>query len=287
MKILFRIAAVLLLLTVLAFVAFGFFIDSLAKTAVEGGGTFAMGVDTRVESVDVGFMSGKFGMSELNIANPEGFQATDFFSLKTAKLEIDPNSISGDAIVISQILIEGVTLEIEQTPDGANYSKILENLQRFESDQQTPAPTEEPSEPAPAGESLKFIVRNITMQDVKARVKLDVLGKQSDFTIPVPNFTIENLGNTDDSMSVGELITTVLKETLSNVAENGGGLLPENMVADIKGQLSNSADKLVDDLGSDLQNMLNGNADKDDLKKTAKDSVKDLKQGLKGLLGKD
>lgn len=287
MKILFRIAAVLLILTVLAFVALGFFIDSAAKAAVEEGGTFAMGVDTRVESVDVGFLSGKFGMSELNIANPQGFEAADFFSLKTAKLEIDTSSFSGGAIVIPQILVEGVTLEIEQTPDGANYGKILENLQRFDSGEDEPASPEEPSEPGPAGEAPKFIVHNIKMQDVKAHVKLDVLGKQSDFTIPVPNFTIENLGNTEDSQSITELITTILKETLSSVAENGGGLLPEDMVDDIKDQLSNSADKLVDDLGADLQNLLKGEGDKDDLKKTAKDTAKELEKGLKGLLGKD
>jgi len=290
MKILFRIAIVLALLAALSIGALILFIDSAAKTTIEQAGTFAMGVDTKVESVQVGFISGKYGLSDLSIANPEGFGADNFFALQNARLEIDNGSLSGDTVVIPEILIEGVTLDIEQTPDGANYAKILENLQRFESGDQEPTSTDEPAGPADPGPDVKFVVRKISMSDVKANVKLDILGKQSEFTVPVPDFTIDNVGNSDDSQSISELLSTILQETLNSVAENGGGLLPEDMVADIKGQLGeleSAAGTLMDGVGTDLQNILDGSGDTDDLKKNARDTIKASKEGLKGLLGKD
>ncbi len=295
MKILFRIAAVLLILTILAVVIIGFSLNSIAKTAVEEGGTFAMGVDTHVEGVNVGFISGKFGVDNLRIANPEGFEAPEFFSLKTAKLEVDMGSVSGDTIVIPEILIDGITLDIEQNSNGSNYATILDNLKRFESEdsggESTPSDTPPDSgEPKPPGQDQKFVVRKISMSNIVANVKVDVLGKQSEFSVPVPAFAMENLGNSDDSQSIADILSTIMQGLLDSVAENGAGILPDGMLDDIKGQLDglrDSVDTLAEDLGSGLQGVIDGTTDTDDLKESAKETVDKAKEGLKGLFDKD
>ena len=75
MKKLLKIGLVIVALLVIAAVIVYFSIDSIAKTAVEKGGTYAMGTPTTVDTVNVGLWSGQIGMNGLVIANPAGFKS--------------------------------------------------------------------------------------------------------------------------------------------------------------------------------------------------------------------
>ncbi len=291
MKILFRIALVILLLVTLALGGLVYKIDSVAATAIEEGGTVAMGVKTHVGSANIGIIKsfGKVGIEGLTIDNPKGYAEKEFFSLRNAGFQIDPDSFSTDTLVVPEIVIEGVTLAIERTKDGTNYGKILKNLKRFESaDGGTDPSAGEGS--TETGTEKKFVVRRIKMNDVKANVKLEALGQQQAFTVKVPDFMIENVGTSDDSQSVSDILSLVLKEVLDEVAKSGGDLLPADMIADIQGQLGDlrgTADSVVEDARAGLQGVLDGTVDTKDLKENAKETVDKAKQGLKGLLKKD
>ena len=174
MKILFRIALVLLVLSILAVVGLGFFVDKIAKEAVEQGGTYAMGVDTTLGSADIGLFSGKFGIEDLEVQNPSGFTADHFLTLGKASLGVDMDSTRTDALVVPQILIEDVALEIERNESGTNYSKVLKNLERFEGAEEQPETTPEPEGQPQAGQ--KFLVEEIVMRNVGATVRVEVLG---------------------------------------------------------------------------------------------------------------
>lgn len=56
----------LLLGAVIAFL----FIDSIAKQAIERGGFYALGVETELDSTDIGLFSGQFRLDVLHVANP-------------------------------------------------------------------------------------------------------------------------------------------------------------------------------------------------------------------------
>ena len=75
MKKLIKLVAVLLILLVLATVAVALYIDTIAKTAIERGATYALGVETTLGSADVGLLSGTFSMGDLTVANPAGFES--------------------------------------------------------------------------------------------------------------------------------------------------------------------------------------------------------------------
>jgi hypothetical protein len=284
MKILFRIALVILVLSGLAIGALILGIDSLAKTAVEEGGSFATGVETRLGSADVGLFSGKFGIEDLSIDNPEGFQDETFFTLAKAGLQVDPESVSGNTIVIPELLIEGVHLSLERTAEGTNYGKILENLERFE--QSDGAPEPEPTQEPQPGEESQFNVQNIVMRDVTASVKFEALGEKKEVDVKIPDFTIENVGNSEDSQSIGELFSIVLQKALDEVVKNGGSLIPEDMKADVAGRLAEVealTDSTIEEARQGIQDVLDGTDDGSGLKETADKA----KQGLKGLLDKD
>lgn len=287
MKILFRIAFVLLALAVIAGVLVALGLDSIAKTAVEKGGTFATGVDTKLESADLSIFGGSLKLSGLTIDNPEGYQDDHFFSLRHAGLQVNPDSVEGDTVEIPEIVVEGLHLTLERTKDGTNYGEILDNLKRFESADSGSAPEEEAQpEPAPEGQEKKFVVRDIRISDVQANVIFDALGEQKNVTVKVPDFTLENVGNSEDSQSIADILSRVIQEALNEVVKSGAGLLPDDMLNDVKGKLGevkSIANQAKEELEAGLQNLLQGDGDTAGLK----DAADKAKEGLKGLLGKD
>ena len=70
-KILFRIILGFALVIVLVIAAVLLGIDSIAKSGVEKGASYALGVETKLESIDVRLLDGQIIMDDLNIANPE------------------------------------------------------------------------------------------------------------------------------------------------------------------------------------------------------------------------
>ncbi|MFZ4429354.1 MAG: hypothetical protein ACOYPS_03260 [Phycisphaerales bacterium] len=75
-------------------------VDRVAKVAIEQGGTFATGTQTTVNDVSIGLFSGKFGLSGLSIANPEGFKSPAFMSLGSGGVDLSLASLSGSTIEV-------------------------------------------------------------------------------------------------------------------------------------------------------------------------------------------
>lgn len=304
MKILFRIALVLLVLSILAVVGFAFFIDKVAKTMVEEGGTYAMGVETTLDSADVGLFSGEFGIEGLQVKNPSGFTADHFLKLGKANLGVDMSSTRTDALIVPQILIEDVALELERNKSGSNYSRILKNLERFEGADTGPEP--EPEEQPQSGK--KFIVKEIVMRNIGATVRVEALGQNKTIPVTVPEIIVNDIGTTDDAQTVGDLLSRVLQEVLDAVLEAGAGLIPEDLLNDLNSQLSSlraSAGTLVEDLRGDLGDLTEDLQEKlqseegveglkedakekaSELKEKAGDAVDKAKKGLNDLLKRD
>ncbi|MEQ9616895.1 MAG: hypothetical protein RLN60_02550 [Phycisphaerales bacterium] len=83
-----KIVAVLLVVFIIAIVGIVVLVvsqvDTLAKHGIERGGTYAMGVETTVDSVDIGIFSGTFEMNGFRVANPEGYARPSFLDLGNA-----------------------------------------------------------------------------------------------------------------------------------------------------------------------------------------------------------
>ena len=287
MKILFRIGIVLFLLVIGGFFFVGYNLDAFIKSGVENGGTFALGVDTRLAGADLKLMSGDIALDGLEIDNPEGFAAAHFFEMNNAAVSVDRDSLSTDTVRIQQVVLDGITLEVERKGGETNYGQILKNLERFESGE-TETGDETPTEPAPEGEK-KFQVDQIVLKDIKANVRVEVLGDMKEFSVPIPDYTIENVGNADSSQSVGDLLSTVLQDLLDSVVSQGKGLLPEDLLTDMNGKLAGIKDKaseLTNDLKTKLDDTFQG-LDADGIKDKAKGTLDAAKEGLNGLLNRD
>ena len=81
MRKLIWLVIILVVLLAAGLIAAFFYIDSIAKQAVERGGTYALGVNTTLRKADVEVFSGAVTLNGLRVANPEGFAADHFLRL--------------------------------------------------------------------------------------------------------------------------------------------------------------------------------------------------------------
>ena len=92
MKWIKRIVILLVLVVVVVAVIAVVMIDRIAKTGVEQGGTYAMGVTTKLDGIHIGLLSGSVSLDGLSVENPEGFKADHFLKLGDGSVEVSLGS---------------------------------------------------------------------------------------------------------------------------------------------------------------------------------------------------
>lgn len=232
MKLGVRIVFGLALLLALAGVGVILFIDSLAKAAIEAGGSHALGVATRLESASIDIVSGEFALHRLTVANPAGFAEPNFFALGGTRLALPLSSLRAERVTIPELVLEGITLDLERNARGTNYGVILDHLSRFESGATTPAG----QAPSADGEGGKvFVLQRLVVRDVRATVNL--LPQGGDLTklsLNIPEIVVTDLGT---DMTLAQLCALVVRTVVRAAIQQGGDALPAELLADLRGRM--------------------------------------------------
>lgn len=284
MKLVVRIAIGMVLLLALLGLGAVFLVDELAKQAVEGGGTYALGVETRLDSASLGLVSGKFALAGLAIENPPGFSQPNFFTLRSTKLELPLSTLLQDRITIPLLALEGIGVDLERNASGTNYGVILDNLKRFESGTDAAQ-----AEGAGDGTAKTFLLEKLVIRDVRAAVNLMPAGGDlTKLSLSIPEIVVEDLGS---DMTLGEICALVVKTVIQAAIQAGSGLLPEEMLADLRGRmdgLEGSARVLLGTELGKLDEKLQEQAEKlgPEAQKALKKASAELGGQLDGLLKK-
>lgn len=255
------------------------FVDSLVEQAVERGGTHSLGVETRLDGASIGLMSGEFALTELAVSNPPGFEQPDFFALRGAQLELPLAALLEERITIPALVLEGITIDIERNSKGTNYGVILGNLERFESGESSP------SDDAGSGEGKTFLLQRLVLRDIRAQVNLVPAGGDlTRLSLSVPEIVVEDLGS---DMTLAEICAMVVKTVVQATASAGGGVLPEELLKDLRGRVEGlegvTRARLDAELGK-LEDKLQGEAKK--LGPEAENAVREASKKLDGFLKK-
>jgi hypothetical protein len=275
MKTLLKIAAGLLVLILIALVAVVVYVDQIAEAAVERGGTHALGVETKVGSADVGLLAGDIELERLRVANPEGFEEPDFLSVEHLLLEVSTASLREPVVEVPRLVMQDVRVVLEKREGRTNYKVILENLERLQKGKKDPAPED----------GKKFIIRHVLVANVTATVDLLPVGGEllPPAVVQIPEIQLENIGTSDEGMSISELTAKLVQLVLEAIVQQGGGVIPAEILKDIQSQLAQLPDmafqigegvmKEVEKIGEGLQ-------------KGAEQATEEIGKQLEGLLKK-
>lgn len=278
MKIVLRLLLVLVLLLAVAGVAAVLGIDSIARTAIEKGGTYALGVETKLAKADIGLLQGTTELGGLSVANPPGFDPT-FLSLGRAELAVTLGSLRGDVIEVPVFALSDVSVLLQKREGKTNYGLILDNLEKFESGE---PPTGE--EPKPKKEGKRFVIRKIEITNVSADIDLlPAGGELTKAKVSIPSLTLENVGTADGGASVGEIVSAVVKALLQATLEAGGKVVGPELLADLEGKLKSMGTEVID-VGEGVKSELEKISP--ELGQKAGDVLKGVDKGLGDLLKK-
>lgn len=291
---LIKILVSLVVLVVVVLVVGVLFINSIVKTGIEAGGKYALGVPTTVNSVSVGL--GSFGMSGLNVANPQGFTTPHFLQLGDAGVAVSLPSLMQDTIQVPTFALDTLDVNIEKKGGATNYKVILDNLAKLkgaDSGKGAPAPSND-------GGGKKLIISDLTLKNIRVHANLlgdTGVGDLTKINITIDEIKLQNVGKTDkgvagSGVTVSQLSSIVVQAILSAVAEKGQGILPGDLLGDLQGQLTSLGGikdlglKVVGNVGSSVEQA--GKKVVDEATKGVNEAAdklkKDVGKGLEGLL---
>jgi len=249
-KLLIAIALIVVTTLTLPF----FFLEEVVVEAVERGGTHALGVDTRLGAASIGLFSGSFELEELRIDNPPGFRDEPFLELDRGRLELEMDSFFTETVQMPLIELEGVRVDLDKGPDGANYEVLLANLERVSDGEE--APNDEPRTETEEGEGKNLIIGKIVIRQIEAQVQLSRYGGEiSRVTVEVGEIVIDSPGE----MTVAETYALVVRALMAAVVRGGAGLLPDVIVEDLGvGKLGNVAFDVTGEVVTGVVDLLGG-----------------------------
>ncbi len=227
MKWIVRIGILLVLIVVVLAVVGYVMIDKITKTAIEKGGTYAMGVETKLDDVSMGLFSGEMSMNGLSVANPEGFNAEHFLKLGDGHVKVTVGSLMSDKVEVPTLNLNNIEIVLEKNKGKANYDVILENLAKLGGEDEGAVQDTE--------EGKKFVVNELLITNVK--VKAEVVGDLST-TIEIPEIKLTDIGSdSDKGVLLKDLSGIVVAAILKSVASLPGDLLPGDIGQGLQGGL--------------------------------------------------
>ncbi len=242
-KLLFRLVLAVVVLVLVAGIVGYLWLDTIAKEAVQRGGTYAMGVETTVDTVSLQPFGGRMQMDKLKVANPKGFNGPHLMESGKFDVQVDPGSLMGDTVVVNKFELDGLDLYIDQQMPKSNISVIMDNLKKLGGDE---------PEDKEASEGTKFKVDVITIRNVVAHVKV-LIGPE--VTIKIPEIQMKNVtGDNAAGVALPVLVARILPAVLAAVLESGKGILPADLANILQGDVSAVAAQL----GGQVQDMVKG-----------------------------
>jgi len=266
-KVLLGIVIGIVILIIAVVVLVNLFADCAVKIGIETAATKALNVGVSVDNVKLSIMAGKLALENLVINNPPGYQYDKLLQLQNAKIEVDIRSLLSDTVNIKEIKLDGAEVVLEQKGvTGNNLQDIIKAI---------PAGPKTEAGAQPSGKKLH--IDNLELSNVTVKAKLmPIPGKADTVTLKLAPIKMTNLGG-DNKLDTAALSSKILVAITQGIAEQGAGLLPDDMLGSLKSTLAKTAE-----LGKEV--LKTGENLGKDVLKTTEDLGKGLSEGFKGLL---
>lgn len=219
----------ILVVLILLVVGGGYFLlsnlGSLIVAAVEEYGSDVTQTEVSLANAEVDITSGEGALSGLTVGNPSGFNTDSAFSLGQIAVKLDTDSVTGDTIVIKEILVANPEVTYELSDGGSNIDAIRENVDAFMAAQGGGSSGSGGSDEA-GGAERKLVIEDLYIRGGTVNVSATFLE--------------------------GEQLSAGLPEIhLQGIGKDSGGASPEEVVGQIIASLGDATGKAISGLNLD------------------------------------
>jgi hypothetical protein len=216
MKWIIRGVVALVLIVVVALIVVVIAIDGVARRGIESGASYAMGVPTTLGNASVGIFSGKFAMSDLNVANPEGFDSSHFLKLGGGEVAVSLGSLMSDTVEIGRIALTGLEMNLEKKGGRDNVKEILDNLQKLSSAESKPDDKDDGGK--------QFVIREIDIGEITVNLTGYPMAK----SVKVAPIRLTNVGSAGEPIDMAYLTGIIMRSIFQSMLA-GGIELPSDL----------------------------------------------------------
>lgn len=216
---------------------------NLIKHGIETLGPRYLDADVAVSTVELSLQEGSGEIRGLTIGNPAGFSGPYAFSLGQMKVVLEPSQISGDLVVIKELVIDAADIAVVAVGRSTNVERLLDNVKAA-----TGAGADEPA----GGESeLKLIIDRFAFTNARVSLDSDILGERE---LTIADVKLKDIGRRANGASVGEALQQILTPLYQEISEQvvAQGLDLDQVRDDVE---KNLRDKAADKLGSGLKGL--------------------------------
>lgn len=180
-------------------------LDSLVEAGIERFGPRALGASVEVGSVDISIEDGKGTIRNVLIGNPEGFKSPNSFSLGEITVQIDPETMVSDTIVLKEISVVApqVTYEVS-AGKGTNIAAIQRNIQAFAKSNGAAGPGEQEIEK----EGKKLIIDRFSLTDGVVTLAATELDARQ-LSAPLPPIRLTDIGRKSNGATAADAMRQV------------------------------------------------------------------------------
>lgn len=232
-----------------------FWLQSSIRRVVERAGSQAMGVETTVQSADLDLFGGRLDLSQLRVANPDGFPSPHFLEIGGVQTQFQPTSFLSSTIRIPLVVIDNVSVNLDSERGNFNYRKILENLRNGAS---------QDGDGGSGGK--KLVISRLQIRNITAKLTLGV-GAGAALApepITIPEVVLKDLDSDgQNSLALRQLVRTIVETVMRGVAEKGKGQVTKELLSGLWGNLTGQsaepgrkAKPEIEGVVNDLQRLL-------------------------------
>jgi len=267
-KLIETVILVIIIVVALLLLGFEFFGESLIKTGIETAGTKALKVGVSIDKLNLSVFKGRVEIEGLAVDNPAGYEQKYLLEMNKGEVVTRLKSLMSDTVEIDSILLDGITIAVEQKGLDNNLKVVLNSLPKAEG---------KPEEPAAEGKKLK--VKDLKITNTTVKVKLlpaQILPGQADTAeLKLDPIEMKDLGS-DDKLTIAKLAGKVMVAIASGVSKQGGGILPKDVLNSVQGALKNL--EVISNVITEGQKTLESGG------KEIEESGKGILEGVKGIL---
>jgi hypothetical protein len=198
-------------------------LDSIVKGVIERYGAAATKVAVHADSVALSVLGGSATISDLTVANPNGFSSANVFRLGKIHLRVELGTIRSNPLVIDEITIVDPEVHFELDQNGeSNVDVIRRNLTQFRSDASGGTPASPgPSQPTPArkerADAQRFVIKKLSIQAAQLVIDTSALGGERR-AVKLPDTEETDIGARSGGATGGEVATVVVRTLVRDVA---------------------------------------------------------------------
>ncbi|GGF79250.1 hypothetical protein [Alteromonas lipolytica] len=230
--------------------------NDFIRSQIEIQGTKYLATPVSVAAVDLSFSEGRLTISNIDVANPDGF--SDDVALGLGAITLDLGSAAEEPYKIQEVTVDAPEILYELDSSGQGNLIVLKN--NLEANLPIGEAKEQPAESS--GPSPKLIVDKVMVSNAKLVLNFENLNTgefeldKKTYAVTLPTFNAGSIGQ-PDGLPADQVGAAIVKQMLDNAIKQAKSEAKKVVADKAKEKLEEEKDKLLEKGKDKLKGLFN------------------------------